>query len=143
MKVINFIVTYWDSILVVLLLISSAVIMLRKGMKKQVFAILKYLVTQAEEEYGSGTGVLKKQAVIAWIYEKMPSIFRYFLTEDTISALIEKAWAWMVDLINENASVAEVLTDTTEEEAVTEEVEDTAAATEPVAEETTEEVVTE
>ena len=139
MKVIDFIVTYWDSILVVALLISSGVIMLRKGMKKQVFEILKYLVTQAEEYYGSGTGVLKKQAVIAWIYEKMPSVFRYFLTEETISNLIEKAWEWMVNLIDDNASVAEVLTvaETTEEETTSEEpvVEEAPVAEDDVVEE--------
>ena len=117
MNVIKFVVTYWDSIVVVLSVIAAVLLMLRKGMKAQVFEILKYLVTIAEEEYGSGTGALKKQAVIAEIYERMPSILKYFLTEKAISDMIESAWQWMVDLIEENASVKEALTgETTSEE---------------------------
>jgi len=113
MNVIHFILSYWDSILLLLAVVVGAIFALRHGMKTQVYAILKYLVTQAEAEYGDGTGVLKKQAVTAWIYEKMPSVFRYFLTEETISNLIEKAWAWMVELIDDNAAVSAVLTDDT------------------------------
>ena len=110
MNVLHFILSYWDSILLLLAIIAGVIFALRHGMKKQAFAILKYLVTQAETEYGGGAGTLKKQAVTAWIYEKMPPIFRFFLSEATISNLIEKAWAWMVELINQNAAVETVIT---------------------------------
>lgn len=110
MNVLHFILSYWNSILLLLAIIAGVIFALRHGMKKQVFAILKYLVTQAETEYGGSTGALKKQAVTAWIYEKMPPVFRVFLSEATISNLIEKAWAWMVQSISQNASVEAVIT---------------------------------
>lgn len=51
--------------------------------------ILFTLVSRAEKEFGSGTGELKKAAVIEWIYEKLPKIVTVFITPKEIERLIE------------------------------------------------------
>jgi hypothetical protein len=99
---IDFLVQYWDSILVVVLFIVACIILVRKGSTAYVKQMLFFLVTQAEAEFGSGTGELKYAAVTTWLYEKMPVILKFFFTAKQIDNLIETAVAEMKAYLSKN-----------------------------------------
>lgn len=61
--------------------------------------ILFNLVTQAEKQFGSGTGSLKYAAVADWIYQRIPAVLKLLFTSNDIEKMIEdvleeakKAW---------------------------------------------------
>lgn len=99
MNVLQFIARNWDSLLVVVAFIVFIVVLVKRGETKVLKQILFNLVTQAEKQFGSGTGELKFAAVSDWIYQRIPAILKLFFTEKDISNLIEtvleqakKAW---------------------------------------------------
>lgn len=102
-KMTNFIVSNWDSILFVLVAIAALIILYRRGAKKEVFEILFYLVTTAEEEFGSGTGELKFAAVTTWIYERLPAITKLLFTSKQIDNMIEDAVQRMKEYLESNS----------------------------------------
>jgi len=101
---IEFITQYWDSILVVVLFIAICIVLVRKGSAGYVKQMLFYLVTQAEAEFGSGTGNLKYAAVTTWLYERIPTILKFFFTAKQIDAMIEAAVEQMKEYLKKNAS---------------------------------------
>lgn len=103
----EFIVANWDSVLIVILFILFLLVLVRKGAIKQVNEILFYLVTEAEKQFGGGTGQLKYAAVVAWLYERLPAIVRLILTTNQIDLLIENAVLRMKKYLdtNDNAKV--------------------------------------
>ena len=92
-----------------LIVIALSYIGLRSQYKKQVAAILLYLVTKAEAEFGSGTGEIKKSAVATWIYERLPAFIRFFLSEAVISQMIEDAVAYMKEYLQNNTKAQELV----------------------------------
>lgn len=99
MNIINFLVQNWDSVLVVLAFIIFVIVLIKRGETKILKQILFNLVTQAEKQFGSGTGSLKFAAVSDWIYQRIPTILKFLFTEKDIASLIEtvlteakKAW---------------------------------------------------
>ena len=98
----NFLVTYWDSVLVVVILIIGLIVLVKKGYSYYAKQILFYLVTKAEAEFGGGTGQLKYAAVTTWLYEKLPAIAKFILTPKTIDALIEEAVQQMKKYLTSN-----------------------------------------
>lgn len=92
----------WDSVLVVLLFVIALIFMLRKGAKKQVNEMLFYLVTEAEKQFGGGTGQLKYAAVVAWLYERLPTIVRFIFTEKQVDLMIEDAVQRMKEYLESN-----------------------------------------
>lgn len=80
----NFILSNWDSVLMVIILIVAIVYLIFKGEKGVVFKMLFALVTEAEKTYGGGTGSLKLAKVIESIYPKLPAIIKMFLTAGTL-----------------------------------------------------------
>lgn len=99
MNVLQFIARNWDSLLVVVAFIVFIVVLVKRGETKVLKQILFNLVTQAEKQFGSGTGELKFAAVSDWIYQRIPAILKLLFTEKDISNLIEtvleqakKAW---------------------------------------------------
>ena len=74
MNFLNFLSANWDSILAALVIIVVAIIGVIKQEKNIVFKMLFSLVTEAEKQYGGGTGELKLSSVISQIYGKLPSI---------------------------------------------------------------------
>lgn len=100
----QFLMSYWDSVLVVILFIVICVVLIRKGATSYVKQMLFYLVTQAEAEFGSGTGDLKYAAVTTWLYERMPAIMKFFFTAKQIDAMIEAAVAQMKEYLSKNTS---------------------------------------
>ncbi|MEA5057791.1 MAG: hypothetical protein VB047_09580 [Anaerotignum propionicum] len=99
MKLINLLVANWDSVAVVVAFIAFLVVLIKRGQTKILKQVLFNLVTQAEKQFGSGTGDLKYAAVSDWIYQRIPAILRLLFTEKDIANMIEavlqeakKAW---------------------------------------------------
>lgn len=89
----------WDSVLVVLTFLVLVVVLIKRGETKVLKKILFNLVTQAEKQFGSGTGELKFAAVADWIYQRIPAVMKLLFTEQDIADMIEavleeakKAW---------------------------------------------------
>lgn len=99
---INFIIANWDSVLVVVLFILFLLVLIKNGATTQVNEILFYLVTEAEKEFGGGTGVLKYAAVTTWLYERLPSIIKILFTSKQIDILIEDAVERMKEYLKAN-----------------------------------------
>lgn len=91
MGIVKVLIVNWDSVLVVLLVMCFILWCIKKGQTKILKEIAYKLVTEAEKEWGSGTGELKKAAVIEWLYEKMPAILRVIFTKKDIESIIEAA----------------------------------------------------
>ena len=89
MDIIKFLIGNWDSVLIVLAVLAALILLYRRGRIGIVKKILFVLVSRAEKKFGSGTGELKKAAVIEWIYEKLPKIVTVFITPKEIEQLIE------------------------------------------------------
>lgn len=93
MAILNFLLANWDSILVVVGFIVVVVVLIKHGETKILKNILFKLVTQAEKEFGSGTGALKYAAVSDWLYQRMPAILKFLFTEKDIDNMIEAVLA--------------------------------------------------
>lgn len=91
MNVLEFLVKNWDSVLVVAGFIVLCVALVKRGQTKTLKTILFNLVTQAEKEFGSGTGELKFAAVSDWVYQRLPAILKILFTQKDIDTLIESA----------------------------------------------------
>lgn len=87
----NFLATHWASILVVLVFIAVVVFFAVRGKKQIIYKMLYALVTEAEKQYGSGTGAIKFAEVMTKIYAMLPTVIKIFITYDTLEAWIEKA----------------------------------------------------
>lgn len=88
---IDFIVAYWDSILIVLAVVAFIVFLLVRGKREIVYKILYSLVNEAEEIYGAGTGKLKFAYVMEKAYALLPAIIRVVITYKTFEKWIENA----------------------------------------------------
>jgi hypothetical protein len=99
---INFLTTYWDSLLSIAIVVIGLIVLVKKGYSYYVKQILFYLVTKAETEFGGGTGQLKYAAVTTWLYEKLPAIAKFVLTPKTIDSLIEEAVEQMKKYLTSN-----------------------------------------
>jgi len=94
MEFVTFLLQNLDAILTllaVIVVVVLAILYVRKNGVAFIEAMLLSLVTEAEKDFGGGTGVLKKSTVVTAIYEKLPSILRLFVSEATISRLIDEA----------------------------------------------------
>lgn len=99
MSIIQFMAANWDSVLVVLTFLVLVVVLIKRGETKVLKKILFNLVTQAEKQFGSGTGELKFAAVADWIHQRIPAVMKLLFTEQDIADMIEavleeakKAW---------------------------------------------------
>lgn len=88
---IDFITTHWASVLVVLLFVAVIVFLALRGKQKIIYKMLYTLVTEAEKQYGSGTGSIKFAEVMTKIYSMLPTIIKVFITYDTLERWIETA----------------------------------------------------
>ena len=67
------------------------VVLIKRGETKILKQILFNLVTQAEKQFGSGTGSLKYAAVADWIYQRIPAVLKLLFTSSDIEKMIEAA----------------------------------------------------
>ena len=75
-------------------------------MTNQVIEWLKYAVTMAEKELGTGTGQLKLREVYDWFIQMFP-VFSKFLPFPIFSKLVDKALEWMKEQIKNNPNIKE------------------------------------
>lgn len=99
MNVLAFLAANWDSVLVVVAFLAVVVVLIKRGETKILKQILFNLVTQAEKQFGNGTGSLKYAAVADWIYQRIPAVLKLLFTSSDIEKMIEdvleeakKAW---------------------------------------------------
>lgn len=99
MNVLTFLAKNWDSVLVIVAFLALVVVLIKRGETKILKQILFNLVTQAEKQFGSGTGSLKYAAVADWIYQRIPAVLKLLFTSSDIEKMIEdvleeakKAW---------------------------------------------------
>lgn len=91
MNVLTFLAKNWDSVLVVVAFLAVVVVLIKRGETKILRQILFNLVTQAEKQFGSGTGSLKYAAVADWIYQRIPAVLKLLFTSSDIEKMIEAA----------------------------------------------------
>lgn len=91
MNVLTFLAKNWDSVLVVVAFLAVVVVLIKRGETKILKQILFKLVTQAEKQFGSGTGSLKYAAVADWIYQRIPAVLKLLFTSSDIEKMIEAA----------------------------------------------------
>ena len=91
MLVLTFLAKNWDSVLVVVAFLALVVALIKRGETKILKQILFNLVTQAEKQFGSGTGSLKYAAVADWIYQRIPAVLKLLFTSSDIEKMIEAA----------------------------------------------------
>ena len=106
MNVLEFILENWDFLLLIAAALASVVYFAFKGNKSVVMKMLYALVTEAEKEYGAGTGALKLAAVIAVVYPKLPAMIKLFITEATLTKWVEDALATAKEAWKKNAALA-------------------------------------
>ena len=105
MNVINFFLSHWDIITLVIAAIAVIVVAIFKGNKSVVMSMLFSLVTDAEKNLGSGTGALKLAQVITEIYPKLPVVIKTFITADTLQKWVEDALAMAKKKWEDNANI--------------------------------------
>lgn len=91
MNILTFLAKNWDSVLVVVAFLALVVALIKRGETKILKQILFNLVTQAEKQFGSGTGSLKYAAVTDWIYQRIPAVLKLLFTSSDIEKMIEAA----------------------------------------------------
>lgn len=109
MNVLEYIIANWDSILLIVAAVAAVVFFAFKGNKSVVMKMLYALVTEAEKEYGGGTGALKLATVIAAIYPKLPAVIKLFITEATLAKWVEDALVAAKEAWKKNAAIAEYI----------------------------------
>ena len=99
MTVLHFLLKYWDSVGLVVVVIGFILYLIKTGQTKILKKIAIRLVTEAEGEMGGGTGVFKQAAVIEWLYDKIPAVLKVFFTQkdleklvDTVVEEVKKKW---------------------------------------------------
>lgn len=98
------------NLIAILIVLFFIFIALKLGYEKQVKQFMLYLVIKAEKEFGSKTGKLKFSAVASWVYERLPSIARIFISANDIKQLIEEAVETMKEYLAKNKNVNEIIT---------------------------------
>lgn len=136
MQVLLFIAHHWHDILVVILLIASIITGISKWTAKygpifekmslgekmayitrlltNLVPIALVLVTEAEIQFGSGTGTLKRSYVIDELYKRIPDEYKKYITEDNLDAIINKALEEAERLWANNPRINMMVTDHTQ-----------------------------
>ncbi|MBR3966714.1 MAG: hypothetical protein IKJ91_06545 [Clostridia bacterium] len=91
MNIAEFIITYWLDIIIAVLFAALLGLLYYKGHKKWVYTILYSLVTEAEKQFGGGTGELKQAYVIKQVYNALPGILKTFISAEKIGAWVDDA----------------------------------------------------
>lgn len=127
MKLLIFIGANWDNILVLFALIAIGILTVDQWIKKNgpifkamsseekaayvtrllenLIPIALTLVTDAEIEYGSGTGQLKRSVVIDALYARVPDEFKKYITEENLDVIIDYALEQAEQLWADNPNI--------------------------------------
>ena len=105
----EFIANNWALILGIIAIAVLVVVLAFRGKKQIIFKMLYALVTEAEAEFGAGTGTLKFSYVLERVYSILPAGIKTFITYDTLEKWIETAlaeakekWAELANTPDEN-----------------------------------------
>lgn len=123
MDILRFIGTYWHDVLVVLILLVSFGFAVKKWwpnwqamssaekvayvsrLLQNLIPIALGLVTDAEAQYGGGTGKIKRAYVIDELYSRIPDEFKPYVTEQNLDAILTKALDEAKVLWEENTQI--------------------------------------
>lgn len=106
MSAVNFIINNWDFILLIALAVAAMAFAVFKGNKSVVMSMLEALVTEAEKQYGGGTGPLKLASVIDIIYPKLPTIIKMFITDKRLKKWVDDALVIAKEKWAQNENIA-------------------------------------
>ena len=131
MDVLLFVAKHWHDILVIILLIVSLIAGVNQWVKKNgpilkqmsvqervayitrlltnLAPIALVLVTDAEIEFGGGTGPLKRSYVIDELYKRIPDEYKKYITEENLDAVIKIALEQAEKLWEENEKVKRIV----------------------------------
>jgi hypothetical protein len=101
----EFIVNNIEFFLTLLCSVVVCIVLARRGQLKKIREIVLSLCVNAEITYGGGTGEIKKSSVVEAIYDLLPSWAKLFISERTISNIIEEGKEYMDELAEGNESV--------------------------------------
>lgn len=90
MTILSLILTYWDVILVMLIIISGVVIKLNNMWNGNIVEWLVAICNEMEEEFGAGMGLLKKTKAYTLFVEKFPIISK-FISAEKFDDLVDDA----------------------------------------------------
>lgn len=107
MSILNFLLMNIDSVLLVIAVVAVMIVLYVRGEKRILNIVLFAAVTEAEKQFKSGTGILKKAFVTAKIYSIIPAILKIIITEEQIGRWIEDALTYAKQKWAENAAIAE------------------------------------
>ena len=99
-----------DLILAGAVVLISAVVLARRGQIKLLRELVLSLVVGAEVDFGGGTGEIKKSEVVKKVYELLPSMSKYLISESKVSELIENAKNELDELTEKKAEVKQLVT---------------------------------
>lgn len=127
MHILRFIADNWHDILIVLVLIAAATTGIKQWIKVKgpIFNAMSgpekiayitrlltnlipsalILVTNAEIQFGGGTGVIKRSYVIDELYQRIPDEYKKYITEENLDAIINKVLPEAQKLWSENSSI--------------------------------------
>ena len=84
--------------------------MYKKGKyKKFANKILLNLIAEAEVMFGAKTGAIKNSYVFQMIYNYMPTLFRLFVSQDEVLAMIEDVLDQFKQYLKENSEATDSL----------------------------------
>ena len=89
MEVIKWIVENIDNIILIVVAIIALCQLIKHSESEKLKQSLLYLVTQAEIDFGSGTGTLKSAVVADWLYQRIPSSMKVLFSSKDIQKMIE------------------------------------------------------
>lgn len=89
MEFLKWLVANWDSVLLVALILGGIIYLIKTGQTKILKQIAVKLVTDAEGECGSGTGIIKLSDVVAKLYAHLPSVVKILFTEKQLVKIAE------------------------------------------------------
>jgi hypothetical protein len=113
MEILQFLAAHWFEVAAGIAVLGSAAVGIINFIKKtpaekykNIRAWLLYAVTEAEAEWGSGTGRIKLGAVYDSFVTKFPFV-KIFISQETFLALVDDALEEMRELLETNERIAE------------------------------------
>lgn len=105
MQNLEFLAQNWVVILLIVVVIAALVYVIIRSEKSVVFKMIYAMVTEAEKEYGSGTGQLKLASVIEKLYVKLPPVLKLVVSAETLQSWVEIVLAQAKETWEKNADI--------------------------------------
>lgn len=88
--ILGLLATNWVNVLVVVLFVVGAIYLWKQGYKANVSLYILTLIAKAEAEFSHSENKEKLESVITGVYERFPSIIKFFYTRDDLIKLINE-----------------------------------------------------